>query len=254
MKTLVVYPHGLGDCILFTPVLREYYERYGIKPSIAIKEKFRSAELFKNSPYVDMTFPVLKDPNQSNGQFSGAFEQGALLGKEQGFECIFLVQHTGYRQRICHKLDDCERCLGVKVAHRHTEVWINAEEQEIAKQVIDELVGNNSFGFVHSQTDEVEKSLPEGYGRDWLLKHKGINHVIEPSVTFPCDKFNINVQFEIARQADAVCVADSVFYHGCCAMDKKIDLAYFYKGPGVYQQVRSLFPVKAKVVFDLEVL
>ena len=26
---LVVYPHGLGDCVLLTPTLREYYKKIG---------------------------------------------------------------------------------------------------------------------------------------------------------------------------------------------------------------------------------
>ena len=40
MEHLINYPCGLGDCLMLTPALREYYKTYNIKLSVAILKKF----------------------------------------------------------------------------------------------------------------------------------------------------------------------------------------------------------------------
>ena len=61
MNILIIYPHGLGDCLMLTPSLRTYYKKYGVKLSVAILQRFESSKIFANNPYVDKVFPVLKD-------------------------------------------------------------------------------------------------------------------------------------------------------------------------------------------------
>ena len=53
MKVMIVYPHGLGDCILATPALRSYKNKTGNFVGFAMLERFRSSELFKHNPYVN---------------------------------------------------------------------------------------------------------------------------------------------------------------------------------------------------------
>ena len=49
---LILYPHGLGDCILLTPVLRNYFFNTGKKAAVAVLERFKTAQMFDNNPYV----------------------------------------------------------------------------------------------------------------------------------------------------------------------------------------------------------
>ena len=65
-------------------------------------------------------------------------------------------------------------------------------------------------------------------------------------------EFDINTQFEIMKLSKAVCVPDSVFYHACHAMSKRVDLAYFGRGIQVYERVRPLHPVSENIVYELE--
>ena len=53
---LILYPHGLGDCILLTPAIREFYYKTGNKVHIATLERFRTAKFFENNTYVDKIF------------------------------------------------------------------------------------------------------------------------------------------------------------------------------------------------------
>ena len=78
-----------------------------------------------------------------------------------------------------------------------------------------------------------------------------MNKFIEIGVDYDALEHNINVQFEIMRNASAVCVPDSVFYHACHAIGKTVDFAYFGRGKGVYDRVKHIVSSEEKVVFEL---
>ena len=125
---------------------------------------------------------------------------------------------------------------------------------EMAKKVISGLVGDNNFGFVQTKTGVPRKDLPDGYGKAWLKKNRGLEHIIEVGIDFDPTDFSVNTQFEIMRRASAVCIPDSVFYHACGAMHKPVDFAYFSRGPGIYQAVRPGTQEIQTIKFELDKL
>ena len=52
------YPHGIGDCILFTPVLREL-KKLGIRIGVGLdRNRAYASKVFENCPYVDDIYPI----------------------------------------------------------------------------------------------------------------------------------------------------------------------------------------------------
>lgn len=237
---LIIYPHGLGDCIMLTPTLREYYKKFGRKLSVAIMKRFKSSEIFKNNPYVKNVFYVsdpwndFKNPNIG---FKEVIIEGNRIAKKNGIpKAQFLNQPPP-----THKIYKNAELLGLKISNPKMEVYVSEDEIKLADEIIKSSVGDNSFGFIQTNTGAgSHKDLPDGFGEKWLKKNKGLNHFIEVGKAFKYNDFNINVQFEILNKSNAICVPDSVFYHAASAMDKNIDFVYFGRGKPVYDRVGNL--------------
>lgn len=245
-KVLIVYPHGLGDCILATPAIREYKKQTGNWIGFATLERFRSAELFKNNPYVDEVI-YTKDAWNDYGNFEkGAREVQEYCeqyAKDNKYDEVIYINHSPNGSKIF----DCCQSLGVfseDYKDFHTEVYLTDEDREwaIMEQGIIEL----DFGFVHSKTGVPGKDLPVGYGAQWIDGNYGCR-VIEKDKVMP-----IGRGFALMKLAKAVCVTDSVYYHAAGAMDKDVDLAYFARGKSVYDRVKPLHEVKQNIVYELE--
>ena len=247
---LVLYPHGLGDCILLTPAIREFYSKTKNKVHVATLERFRTARFFDNNPYVDQIF-YTKDawhdyPNSQVGFFS-LKEEWKRFAKDNGFSGFVMPMHSEPINKILLNY----RHLGIQnPANYNTEVHTTKEDVSRAEELISGLVGDAEFGFVQTTTGVPSKDLPQGYGRKYLAKI-GIDKVIEIGKEFGALDESINVQFEILRRAKAVCIPDSVFYHACHAMGKKVDFVYFGRGPGVYERVRPLHKVEENIFYEL---
>ena len=247
---LILYPHGLGDCILLTPAIKEYSKRTGHKVHVATLERFKSAEFFKNNPYVDRVF-YTKDawhdyPNSQIG-FQSLREEWIVQAKQLSFDAFSMPMHSEQINKIIINY----RYLGMEPeGNEKTEVYTSNEDVELADKIISELVGNNPFGFVQTSTGVQKKDLPENFGRNFV-KRQGVDHVIEIGKEIDPFKYNINVQFEILRRAKTVCLPDSVFYHACHAMGKKVDFVYFARGEEIYNRVRPLHSVQENVVYKL---
>lgn len=248
---LVVYPHGLGDCVLLTPTLREYYKKTGEKLHIATLERFRGAEFFDNNPYVDQIF-YTKDawhdyPNSQVG-FQSIYNDWKSMAKEKSFRGVVMPIHSEPINKILLNF----RFLGITATDQYqTELYTTAEDISIARSVIEEKVGSEPFGFIQTSTGVPSKDLPQGYGRRWLLNNCGLEKVIEIGQEIDSLEYNINVQFEILRRAAAVCIPDSVFYHACHAINKEVDFVYFGRGKTIYDRVRPLHEAIENVVFAL---
>lgn len=249
---LVIYPHGLGDCILLTPALREYYNKNGHRLRVATLERFRSARFFDHNPYVERVYYTkdawLDYPNPHVG-FNAVYNDWKNYARAQGLRGVVMPMHSDPLNKIILNF----KYLGISPdASPVTELHTTPEDVNIAKKIIGSVVGDSPFGFVQTATGVSSKDLPPGFGRRWLQENKGIEKIIEIGQEIDPLEYNINVQFEILRLASAVCIPDSVFYHACHAMNKEVDLVYFGRGRGVYDRVRPLWEVKENVVFSLE--
>ena len=250
-KVLIVYPHGLGDCILATPAIREHKKRTGDFIGFATLGRFKSAELFKHNPYVDEMI-YTKD---AWNDFS-TFEQGSYFvgeeckkyAKENKYDAVFFIRHSSSGSKIM----DCFKALGHDPTDVHTEVYITDEDREWAENHF--TVGG---GFIHSDTGVKNKNLPKGYGQKYIKGMLDSCGVTETYEDVPIYEVGDNVTpitkaFALLEKARIIVVADSVYYHAAGAMDKDIDLAYFARGPQVYHRVKPLHKVKQNIVFELE--
>ena len=251
MKTLIIYPHGLGDCLMLTPSLREYYNKYGVKLSVAILERFSTSKIFKNNPYVEKVFPVLKDAwNDFSSPQLGFIEvqkMGQLLAKENNLINVFL-DHP----RPTHKILVNAQQLNLVLESTDIDVFISDNEKLIANELIEKFVGNNPYGFIQTHTGAGNRELPEGFGEKWLRKAKDLEYFIEVDKTYKHKNYSINVQFEILRRASAVCLPDSVYYHACVGLKKTIDFAFFPMGDPEYLRVKNLdLKVKENIFYKI---
>ena len=174
-KVLIVYPHGLGDCILATPAIREYKKQTGNFIGFATLERFRSAELFKNNPYVDEVIYTKDAWNDF-----GSFEEGcryladyyANYAKNNKYDDVFFVKQSPDGSKII----DCFKALNIwpitggdKDIPPHTEVYLTDEDHDKAKEIAKGM--DNHFGFIHSKTGVPAKNLPMSYGSKWIKKN-----------------------------------------------------------------------------------
>lgn len=252
MSKLIAYPHGLGDCILLTPVLREYFFATGKKMSVATLERFKSAKFFDNNPYVDKILYTKDAWNDYSSFEEGCWEINNLclkFAKENNIEEVNFPRHKSHTLKIISNYID----VGFKNAvNPSTEIYTTTEEVDDAIKIIDSIVGDNSFGFIQTNTGVPAKDLPEGYGRKWLNNKFNLKNFIEVGKEIDGLSMTIGTQFEIMRRASRVCLPDSVFYHACGAINKPVDFVYFAKGKSVYERVRPLHPVSQNIVYELE--
>lgn len=249
---LIVYPHGLGDCILLTPTLREYTKERGHKLHVAILERFRSSEIFDHCPYVDKIF-YTKDawhdyPNQHIGfrSLAAEWKQKAIANNFKG---LVMPMHDTPENKILLNL----KALGLSTTKNpQTEIFTSEEDVTSAAQIIKDTVGDNKFGFIQTHAGLSTKDLPDQFGRNWLRENKGLEHFIEIGKEIDAFQYNINIQFEILKKSTAVCLTDSVFYHACHALNKPVDYAYFARGKQVYDRVRPLHEVQEHISYKIE--
>tara|TARA_R110001599_G_scaffold349516_1_gene577966 strand:- start:2121 stop:2879 length:759 start_codon:yes stop_codon:yes gene_type:complete len=248
---LILYPHGLGDCILLTPAIREFYKATGNKVHIATLERFKSAKLFDNNPYVDKIF-YTKDawhdyPNSQVG-FSELYKEWKLFAQQNDFGGIVMPMHAHPVQKIELNF----KYLGVRNPKEYgVEVYTKPSDKKLAEKIIKNILDDKPFGFIQTNTGVKQKDLPSGYGKNYLKRYKNIEYFIEVGKDFNALDFNINVQIEIMRKAAAVCLPDSVFYHACHAIKKPIDFVYFGRGENVYNRVKHLVASEENVVFHI---
>jgi len=252
MSLLICYPHGLGDCVLLTPAIREYYFEKGKKISVATLERFKSAKFFDYNPYVDKivyTKDAWLDFPEFNYGCQKVLEQCVEFAKANNIDEVAFPRHKSCKEKILANYVD----IGLeRVVNPATEIYTSDSDIEIAKEMITELVGTERFGFVQTFTGVPKKDLPAGYGKRWLQKKMNLSKSIEVGVDFDQLSIPITVQFEIMRLASGVCVPDSVFYHACGAMHKPVNFVYFAKGQSVYDRVKPLHSVQQNIAYELE--
>lgn len=249
-KLLIVYPHGLGDCILATPALRQYKMETGNHIGFAMLDRFKTSGLFDACPYIDDLYWI-KDPhNDYNGDyFEGIKDISRMcseIAEREGYDEIKFLQHPSPKSKIL--LNCAQLGLPEEANDFRTEIYISDEDRKKAA----EFVAGRKFCFVHSFSPSVPpKDFPKGFIDKYIGEHFDVDDIIEVGDDFKYDEFSINTQFAIMELAQHVCVIDSVFYHACGALNKNVDLAYFNRGEEVYNRVKPLHVVKQNIVFSL---
>lgn len=247
---LILYPHGLGDCILLTPAIREFCVATGNKVHLATLQRFKTAKIFDHNPYIDKIYytkDAWHDYDNSHLGFQTLHTEWKRFAKNEDFAGFVMPMHSSKENKT---LINC-RYLGIpKPKSFQTEVYTTEKDKEAAAEIISKLVGSEPFGFVHTNTGVPSKDLPDNFGRTYL-RDKGLSHIIELGKEFDPYSENINVQFEILRRASKVCIPDSVFYHACHAMHKSVDFVYFGRGEGIHSRVKPLFECEENVVYKL---
>lgn len=252
MRILICYPHGLGDCVLLTPVLRDYFHTTGKKMAVATMERFRSAMFFDHNPYVEQIFytkDAWNDFHDADFGFRSVVQHCHNLASKHGYTHVVFPRH----KMVIEKIHSNYAELGMRhVINPTTEIYTTRADVDAAEKIIKQCVGDNQFGFVHTTTGVPRKDLPEGYGRKWLKKYRNLDHVIEVDKDFGSLEYPITTQFEILRRSTAVCVPDSVFYHACGAMHKPVDFVYFARGKEIYDRVKPLHQVLQNIRLTLD--
>jgi hypothetical protein len=247
MKVMIMYPHGLGDCLLLTPAIKELKAISDITIGLAMLQRFKSSNIFDHNHCLDEIIYTADAWNEFPSFQIGCqevFSYCEWIGKQRGYNMIAPIYHSQNNSKIV----DCFTALNVPLKNPHTEIYTTDEDKAFALDFTKDL---GDFGFIHTSTGVPAKDLPEGYGEKWLRENKGLTSFVEVGKTFKYDEFDINKQFEIMRLAKAVCLPDSVFYHACHAMDKEVDFVYFARGKQVYDRVKPLHEVKENVNYEL---
>ena len=259
MKILIIFPHALGDMLLLTPALKAWCEN-NEPPSIVVQRRFNSSPL-DHCPYVDKVYYKLSDPWQDFGHHNTQFGfpatqfEGNALAIKEGFQHVLFAHEEG-------KTINYANMLQVDIKNYKPEIFISNEDKQNAYKVICELVGNNSYGFVHTHSGDPNRSLPIDYGKKWIHNHFDLSHIIEIDTLL---HLSITTGFEILKQASAVIVPNSIYWQAAGAMNKKVDLGYFPRGPEdlkrrkyeAYYDKKDPFYKKEfyeSVVFELEML
>ena len=250
---LILYPHGLGDCILLTPVLRNYFFNTGKKAAVAVLERFKTAKIFDNNPYVSniiYTKDAWNDFENSQVGFQTVFDTCEKWCQENNYKMVMPKHDNWNFSKILINFKYCS----VTPSSVFTEVFTTDKDKKIANKFIEERFSNEPFGFVQTKTGRPLANLPNGYGQKWLKKYKNLDNIIEVGVDYDPLRFNINTQIEIMRQATAVCLPDSVFFNACGAIGKPIDHIYVAPtwGPRGYKRVKPLHSVQQNVVYELD--
>ncbi len=244
---LIIYPHGLGDCLMLTPAIREYYFKHQQKVNVMILERFKSSQIFCNNPYIANVY-YCKDPwndfETKNIGFNQVIDDGHSIAKENSLKPIF-IKHKGKT----HKIKFNCKALKVKFSKK-IDIFINLNDFITAEKFIEKEFKNQPYGFIQSITGAgQDKDLPPGFGEKWLKTHRSLKKFCEIGKNFQYDDFNINIQFAILSKASAVCIPDSVFYHACSGLNKTIDFAYFGRGKDVHSRVKNLNPKITEHIF-----
>lgn len=240
-SVLIVFWHGIGDCILATPALRYFYEKK--KPEklfIAVNERVAKSGFFDHCEYIDGVL-TMENPWEFGSYRAGLSaikKQAASLAREHGLSSVRIISQRKFYG--VHKLSRTYAELGFLCNHStKTEVFITDKDDRAAaawlkkKQV-------RKFVFLHTSSGVASKDLPPDIALRFIKKKYPGYQVISPGVDYSIKKKTIGFSFAILKRASAVVVVDSVFMHAADALRKPIALAYFNFFRGISRQVRPL--------------
>lgn len=245
---LIGYPHGLGDIIMLTPVLRQLYQKK-VDVHLAVGARIIQSGILDHCPYVGQLHAV-PDTWRRVGCASRMFKEVSEaelreLGASMGRKARLLWPAPGHR--VLRNLGD----MGLDVEDYRTELFVGLNDVRAAEELMEKLgLRPGAYGFVQSQSlPGPHKNLPPGWGALWLKK-RGLRRVVEVGVDWDPRKVPVNAQFLVMQGAAGVVLIDSCFYHAAGAMGKPVDL--FFCRRRILDTVRNLrLDAREQVIHDL---
>jgi len=232
MKILIVYPHGLGDCIMATPALRQLHAE-GHTISLAMSRRFKSSNIFDACPYISKqiwTSDMWLDHGGPGKGVDAIQRELQSFGYVETHDKVVFVRHPKRQHKVISTALQCD----VSLTTHHTEVFISDK----AKQLAEKYLPSKPFMFVHHDgSGDPKKNVPLSQ------VNVDMRDDLDRCVVgrdFPSVGFDINSQFYIMSKATKVCVIESAFFCAAVALQKKIDLAYFKNGRRGFHRVRDL--------------
>ena len=248
-KVLIVYPHGLGDCVMLTPALRKYKQvNPDVCVTLATQRRFGSAvEELLEFTFVDEFLPILSDPWDGVASYSeylanidelDKFVKYEYLGKFDKVITLPIKRQQGFR---LHKIFRIADELGVKfdnINELATELTIRnsyvAKVQEFLKEY------ERPYLVLHNKAGNPPKEVPDSTMEDVLNGMFSGYTIFEfgkkstpRSIEVPEDDMRFSKA--LIAYADFVCAIDSVVMHIAGAFRKNL-LAIFNITP-VHQAI-----------------
>lgn len=234
MRVLFLFWHGLGDNILATPAIRAYRKAHPDHYiGWAMLKRFKSAQLW--NPHIDEYHWVSDAWNDY-----GSYKEGA---KEVAFEARVIQEAYKYDKLVV---------IDHKSSKKH-KIYRNADEMGVTVEDVktsfyfqfSRTIHRGDFDFFHGHTGVPSKNL---------LLHD--LEKVHGAISNPCMNANIHKPIwywaEWLMEANNIYVADSVYFHVACALDRMPDVAYFAKGKPIFDVVKPLhMDVSSSVIYQL---
>lgn len=221
MKVLFLFWHGLGDNILATPAIRKYRELHPDHHiGWAMLERFKSAQLW--NPNIDEYFWTSDAWNEH-----GSYEAGR---KAVIAEALQIQEDNGYHKLV---VIDHKSSGDHKIHRTANEMGIYLNEKELKTDFYFQYFPTrhwDTYDFFHGKTGVDAK--------DMKMEQVGgniANATMDADVNKP-----IWYWAEWLDSARNIYVVDSVYFHVACALGRKPDMAYFAKGPSIFNVVKPL--------------
>lgn len=263
-KTLIVYPHGLGDCIAGTPAFRKYKLTNGDKVHISVLKdnaKVYAGEsstpckaLLEGLTYIDKVHPIhshLWAHDKANWDVME--EEAQALHKDIKFDKIFFIKHKrtgGVDESSIHKMFRTAGELGMSLNPNEieTDVWISPNDFKRAQTWFNKRDINperSTCMFTHGKTNSSPKDLSGDDIMDmWNWKTDPPEFVIECDSPEPYfqDSIKLNlknpirVNLAIMMYCKHALLVDSVFMHARGAYSLPMVAGFTAKHP-VFQAI-----------------
>ncbi len=217
-KALILYHHGLGDCIMLTPHLRYLYEQ-GYKTDLMCRVAVRESKLFDDCPYINGLI-IIENPWRSKLGFKrqAKLNMQRFQSLREKYDWAGASPHKRPFLKP-RKIDTTSAELGLEIEDKKLEVFIPESAEKEALRYIDGK-------YIFAQT--ILEFHP-GHNWDagtWIrghlppLKIMDFGYQREYYMAFG----NINTAFVVAREAAHRVLSSGVFVHACDAMGCMIDV------------------------------
>jgi len=245
-KALILFWHGLGDCVLLTAHLRQLYEM-GYKTDLMCLPETRMSHMLDHCPYIGKLIEVgnpwrSKAGLRSRSEFErqAAFNIRKFNDLSKSYDWSGVSPHHMGKYKGFHKMDVTSAELKLPLSDKRTEVFIpESAEQEALQYMGDDYI------FVH--TDPEFHAYHNWNATKWMKENLPPLRIINTG--YGAKYFmafdDINTAFVLTREAKHRVFSSSVFVYACIAMGCIID-ALNYGRPD-----RHMWPVDMTKVLRL---